>query len=43
VTAARQRDAHSPCRSACAAMCSATSDDEHAVSIGDRGPSSPRT
>ena len=33
---------HSPDRSACAARCSATSDDEHAVSTDTAGPSSPR-
>ena len=32
---------HSPDRSACAARCSATSDDEHAVSTVTAGPSSP--
>ncbi len=32
---------HSPCRSACAAWCSATSDDEHAVSTVTAGPSKP--
>ena len=34
---------HSPERSACTARCSATSDDEHAVSIVTDGPSRPRT
>ena len=33
---------HSPCRSACAARCSATSDDEQAVSTVTAGPSRPR-
>ncbi|GES10229.1 hypothetical protein Amac_038260 [Acrocarpospora macrocephala] len=32
---------HSPERSACAAMCIATSDDEHAVSTVTAGPSNP--
>ena len=32
---------HSPDRNACAARCSATSDDEHAVSTVTAGPSSP--
>ncbi len=32
---------HSPRRSDCAARCSATSDDEHAVSTVTAGPSSP--
>ncbi len=32
---------HSPERSACAARCSATSDDEHAVSTDTAGPSRP--
>ncbi len=32
---------HSPCRSACTAWCSATSDDEHAVSTVTAGPSKP--
>ena len=34
---------HSPCRSACAARCIATSDDEHAVSTVTAGPSKPNT
>ncbi|MDT3399596.1 hypothetical protein RKE29_23625 [Streptomyces sp. B1866] len=34
---------HSPARSAWPARCSATSDDEHAVSMVIAGPSSPRT
>jgi hypothetical protein len=34
---------HSPWRSAWAARCSATSDDEHAVSTVTAGPSSPNT
>ena len=34
---------HSPERSDCTAMCSATSDDEHAVSTDTAGPSSPST
>ncbi len=33
---------HSPLRSACAARCSATSDDEHAVSMVTAGPSRPK-
>ncbi len=33
---------HSPPRSACAARCSATSDDEHAVSTVSAGPRNPR-
>ncbi|GAB3823430.1 hypothetical protein GCM10027610_000340 [Dactylosporangium cerinum] len=32
---------HSPCRSACAARCTATSDDEQAVSTVTAGPSRP--
>ncbi|GAA2063049.1 hypothetical protein GCM10009801_06640 [Streptomyces albiaxialis] len=32
---------HSPARSACAARCRDTSDDEHAVSTDTAGPSSP--
>jgi hypothetical protein len=32
---------HSPCRSAALATCSATSDDEHAVSIVSDGPCNP--
>ncbi|ODA69085.1 hypothetical protein APS67_006764 [Streptomyces sp. AVP053U2] len=32
---------HSPERSACAAQCNATSDDEHAVSTVTAGPSNP--
>ena len=41
---ARRRQApasHSPCRSACAARCTATSDDEHAVSTVIAGPCRP--
>ncbi|GIJ75332.1 hypothetical protein Voc01_102490 [Virgisporangium ochraceum] len=34
---------HSPWRSACTARCSATSDDEHAVSTDTAGPSNPNT
>ena len=33
---------HSRARSACAAQCRATSDDEHAVSTVTAGPTSPR-
>ncbi len=32
---------HSPCRSDCTAWCTATSDDEHAVSVDTAGPSRP--
>ena len=34
---------HSPARSDCAARCSATSDEEHAVSTVTAGPSRPST
>ena len=34
---------HSPDRNDCTAMCSVTSDDEHAVSTDSAGPSSPST
>ncbi len=34
---------HSPERTACAAMCSATSEEEHAVSTVTAGPSRPST
>ncbi len=33
---------HSPSRRACTAQCSATSDEEHAVSMVTAGPSRPR-
>ncbi len=33
---------HSPDRRACTARCSATSDDEHAVSTVTAGPSNPK-
>ncbi|GID94507.1 hypothetical protein Adi01nite_39190 [Amorphoplanes digitatis] len=42
VTPPASASEHSPLRSACAARCSATSDDEHAVSTVSAGPSSPR-
>ena len=38
VTPPASASAHSPSRSACAARCSATSDDEHAVSTVTAGP-----
>jgi hypothetical protein len=41
VTPPASASEHSPDRSACAARCSATSDDEHAVSTVTAGPSSP--
>ena len=41
VTPPASASVHSPCRSACAARCIATSDDEHAVSTVTAGPSSP--
>src|SRR3954447_22414187 len=41
VTPPASARSHSPDRSACAARCSATSDDEHAVSTVTAGPSSP--
>ena len=42
VTPPASASVHSPCRSACAARCSATSDDEHAVSTVTAGPSRPK-
>ncbi|GES10235.1 hypothetical protein Amac_038320 [Acrocarpospora macrocephala] len=42
VTPPASASAHSPERSACAARCIATSDDEHAVSTVTAGPSSPK-
>ncbi|CAM5682116.1 hypothetical protein SANTM175S_06494 [Streptomyces antimycoticus] len=42
VTPPASASEHSPLRSACAARCSATSDDEHAVSMVTAGPSSPK-
>ena len=41
VTPPASASEHSPARSACAARCSATSDDEHAVSTVTAGPSRP--
>ena len=41
VTPPASASEHSPDRNACAAKCSATSDDEHAVSTVTAGPSSP--
>ena len=41
VTPPASARSHSPERSDCAARCSATSDDEHAVSTDTAGPSSP--
>jgi hypothetical protein len=41
VTPPASASEHSPARSACAATCIATSDDEHAVSTVIAGPSSP--
>ena len=41
VTPPASASEHSPLRSACAARCIATSDDEHAVSIVTAGPSRP--
>src|ERR1039457_2471262 len=43
VTPPASASEHSPPRSACAARCIATSDDEHAVSIVTAGPSNPNT
>lgn len=43
VTPPASARSHSPERSDCAAMCSATNDDEHAVSTDTAGPSSPST
>ncbi len=42
VTPPANARSHSPERNACAARCSATSDDEHAVSTVTAGPSSPK-
>ncbi|RGC67277.1 hypothetical protein C5N14_19395 [Micromonospora sp. MW-13] len=42
VTPPARARSHSPARSACTARCSATSDDEQAVSMETAGPSSPR-
>ncbi len=41
VTPAASAREHSPARSDCTAMCSATSDAEHAVSTVTAGPSRP--
>ncbi len=41
VTPPASASVHSPRRSACAARCSDTSDDEHAVSTVSAGPSRP--
>ncbi len=41
VTPPASARSHSPDRSACAARCNATSDDEHAVSTVTAGPSKP--
>ncbi|EOD64309.1 hypothetical protein H480_32488 [Amycolatopsis vancoresmycina DSM 44592] len=43
VTPPASARSHSPRRSACTARCSATSDDEHAVSTVSAGPSRPNT
>ena len=43
VTPPASASRHSPRRSACAAKCTATSDDEHAVSTDTAGPSRPST
>ncbi|PSK61336.1 hypothetical protein B0E53_06765 [Micromonospora sp. MH33] len=43
VTPPARASSHSPARSACAARCSATSDDEQAVSTVTAGPSRPKT
>ena len=43
VTPPASASEHSPERSACTARCSATSDDEHAVSTVIAGPSRPST
>ena len=43
VTPPARASEHSPGRSDCAARCSATSDDEHAVSTVTAGPSRPST
>ncbi len=42
VTPPANARSHSPERNACAARCSATSDDEHAVSTVTAGPSNPK-
>ncbi len=42
VTPPARARVHSPCRSAWAARCMATSDDEHAVSTVTAGPSRPK-
>ncbi len=41
VTPPTSASSHSPLRRACTARCSATSDDEHAVSTVTAGPSNP--
>src|SRR5450755_2285145 len=43
VTPPARASEHSPRRSDCTARCNATSDDEHAVSTDNAGPSSPNT